>query len=588
MQYNWVVMQLKQFFSKLDVRLRSYLGNSAWVQVTFFFLCLFFSLGLMFFSFSYRDGQFLVRSYLWSDFAAHLPLMRSFSLGDNFPPEYPQYANEPIRYHFLFYFLVGWLEKLGLNLVLALNLLSALGLAVLLMLIFKLAMKFYGAEEKGAILAGSLAVILFLFNSSLSFVDYFQEKGWTMQSVVQMVQVEEFVNFGPWNGDEISAFWNWNIFTNQRHLAFSFALALLVAWPILTTASQPSSAIQKSQTKPAPTKIKMSKIWIVVVAIILPTLPFFNMAAYVVALGMIGLGILFNPLLLKAFFLPYLAAISLSVPSFYYFWRHSNETLHFFPGFLAESRTILGVVYYWWRNLGLYIVLWPTLFLISSRQLKKFLLISTVFFLVANLFQLSTDMINNHKLINFFQLGMAVALGVNLAKIWVKSWAVKPIIVLVLLLLTLSGVLDASAVLHDRKLVISDPVHSELGDWVLKQTPPDSVFVTTSYMYHPVSLLGRKTYLDYGYFAWSMGYQDSARRERLSEIFAAEIELDDWCELMYREKIDYVAVSPGKGELDLEERDSWMVRENSPEVRSTGNLEIYSVNKICSKTIQEV
>lgn len=107
-------------------------------------------------TFSQNGQQLLIASKAWSDFAAHLPLIRSFSVGANFWPEYPQFAGQPIRYHYLFYLLVAGLERLGLNLALALNLISAIGLTWLLIEIFKLG-RLIGHRCR----VGVLAVILF-------------------------------------------------------------------------------------------------------------------------------------------------------------------------------------------------------------------------------------------------------------------------------------------------------------------------------------------------------------------------------------------------------------------------------------------
>jgi len=40
---------------------------------------------------------------VFSDFAPHLAVIRSFSFGSNFPTEYPHFADGTIRYHFLFF-----------------------------------------------------------------------------------------------------------------------------------------------------------------------------------------------------------------------------------------------------------------------------------------------------------------------------------------------------------------------------------------------------------------------------------------------------------------------------------------------------
>src|SRR4030042_3640834 len=93
------------------------------------FCCLTISSYLMFRTFSYdtQTSSILIASKLWSDFSAHIPLIRSFSLGQNWTPQYPIFPGEPIRYHFLFYLLVGMLEKIGIRIDWALNIPSLIG-----------------------------------------------------------------------------------------------------------------------------------------------------------------------------------------------------------------------------------------------------------------------------------------------------------------------------------------------------------------------------------------------------------------------------------------------------------------------------
>src|SRR3989304_5922874 len=97
-------------------------------EVLLFLVLLSFSVVIMFKTFNAQGGDLKIASKAWSDFAATIPLVRSFSLGDNFPPQYPIFPGPPIRYHFVFYFLVGMLEKLGIRIDWALNGLSIVGL----------------------------------------------------------------------------------------------------------------------------------------------------------------------------------------------------------------------------------------------------------------------------------------------------------------------------------------------------------------------------------------------------------------------------------------------------------------------------
>ncbi|MBU2632747.1 hypothetical protein KKG52_03455 [Patescibacteria group bacterium] len=123
--------------------------------VTLFFI---FSWWLMFLTFSYNNGEMQIATRVWSDFASHIPLIRSFSFGYNFPTEFPLFPGEPIRYHFLFYFFVGIIEKLGLRIDYALNIPSIFGFTFLLFMIYFFAKGVFKSK-----FIGILSVVFFSF-----------------------------------------------------------------------------------------------------------------------------------------------------------------------------------------------------------------------------------------------------------------------------------------------------------------------------------------------------------------------------------------------------------------------------------------
>src|SRR3990167_9928810 len=83
------------------------------VEIGVIISSLIFSFWLMWKIFYVSHGSIFIAGKLWSDFGNHIPLIRSFSFGNNLPAEFPLFSGEPIRYHFIFYLLVGWLEKMG-------------------------------------------------------------------------------------------------------------------------------------------------------------------------------------------------------------------------------------------------------------------------------------------------------------------------------------------------------------------------------------------------------------------------------------------------------------------------------------------
>ena len=195
------------------------------IEIIFIFVALLFSSWLMFSTFSYQNGSMLIASKAWSDFASHIPLIRSFSFGNNFPPEYPIFPGSPIRYHFLFYLAVGFLEKTGLRIDFALNILSAISFLFLLYMIYKLSRLLF----KNYCVA-ILAVLLFLFNGSLSFVYFFKNHPLSFpKTIFDILNNQIFPAFAPYDKSLISGgFWNLNVFTNQRHFALPLAISLFI------------------------------------------------------------------------------------------------------------------------------------------------------------------------------------------------------------------------------------------------------------------------------------------------------------------------------------------------------------------------
>jgi len=127
--------------------------------------------------------------------------------------------------------IVGFLERLGIRLDWALNSLSTISFFLLCFTIYLLGRVVF--ESKGV---GVISVLLFLFNGSLGFLEFFKKNPLSPNTFLDIISNKEFSSFGPYDGKIVSAFWSlntfWslNIYTNQRHLAFAYAsfLSLLL------------------------------------------------------------------------------------------------------------------------------------------------------------------------------------------------------------------------------------------------------------------------------------------------------------------------------------------------------------------------
>ncbi len=526
---------------------------------------------LSFKTLSYQDGHFYIASRLWSDFGAHIPLIRSFSMGNNFPPEYPTFPGEPIRYHYMFYLLVGLLEKFGLNFALSLNILSFLGLVFLMTMIYKTTELFFKNKK-----AAFLSVILFMFNGSLTFLQYFKKPNLTVTSLYNdIVHAKHFASFGPWDGKIVSAFWNWNIYTNQRHLAISFALILFILWPALKL------LVEK--------KYVFNKWHLLIFLLFFTFLPLFNQAAYSILLLLLFCLFIFSPNLIKPIGSVYALGTLFSLACFISYPNSANIGLHL--GYLSQESDLFSIFYYWLHNIGLYLLLIPILFVFLKTKQRIFLLMGIPIFVIANMFWLSTDIINNHKLINFFIIILNILTAGFITTKLLKNIFTSFIALVLIVGLTLSGIVDAFPIINDNKVLgkLPDYPNRPMSQWIKQQTAPESVFLTTSYLYNPASLVGRKTFLDYGYFNWSMGYEDGERRQLLSNFFDSNIDKLKLCQLLAVSNIDYIYIDSNYGQGSIDQRidikNSFINQNFQPIFVSEQGDKIMSVEKNCQSNL---
>ena len=191
-------------------------------EAVFFLFLLAFLTWIMFYVFYIKDGILYSGFTVYGDYAPHTAMMRSFSLGDNFPTQYPHFGGEDVKYHFMFQFLVGNLEYLGIRIDIAYNMLSVFALLGFLMMLYSIARRLTGS---GA--AGVVTVALFFFRSSFTFFRYLWEHLRSGDLLRTLAENTSFIGYTP---NEDWGLWNFNVYLNQRHLAFGLLIAALVLW----------------------------------------------------------------------------------------------------------------------------------------------------------------------------------------------------------------------------------------------------------------------------------------------------------------------------------------------------------------------
>lgn len=490
------------------------------IHYLLFIILALFSFWLMGQTLDYKDGTIYIATKAWSDFASHLPLIRSFSFGDNFPPEYPLFPGEPSRYHFLFYLLVGLLEKVGLPLDWALNLPSALSFFGLILAIYLLAKVLFESR-----MVAILAVIFFLFNGSLSFLEFFKIQPLSWETPRQIWENTQFPSFGPYDGKVVSAFWNLNIYTNQRHLALPLALLLGVVSLLV---------FFEKRGKPLPW------LWVPFLVIFLALLPFSHASLFLMAFSVLGVCLLFLPRQRIPLALTLFLAGMLALPRFFFLKETATFIPQLKPGYLiAHNLTVPNFFTYWFLNLGLSFILVPVGFFLAERVAKKIFLAFFSLFILGNLVQFSPEMAANHKFFNVFLVVSNIFVAAALWRLWQSHLLGKVVTPILLFFLIFSGLIDFFPIKNDSRVALPDyPKNPDIA-WIKENTPKNAVFLNSSYLYHPASLAGRKIFLGWPYFAWSAGYDTDKRALLQKEIYQEE-ETTKICQKLLENKIDYV------------------------------------------------
>lgn len=135
-----------------------------------------------------------------------------------------------------------------------------------------------------------------------------------------------------------------------------------------------------------------------------------------------------------------------------------------------------------------------------------------------------------------------------LVKLWNRNAIFKPITVLLLFFTILGGIIDFFPIYNDNKLQLADYKINKDIAWIKNNTPQDSIFLNTTYLYNPASLAGRKIFLGWPYFAWSQGY-DTMNRDTLRKNLLAGGDKSYFCTQVKKYNINYVSIE--NGEIDF-------------------------------------
>ena len=535
---------------------------------------------MMFYVFHMKDGILYSGFSVFGDYAPHTAMMRSFSRGNNFPTQYPHYGGQDVKYHFMFQFLVGNLEYLGLRIDIGYNLVSILSLTGFLMTLYAISYRMFHS-----FCAGASALVFFFFRSGTAFWQYMWEH-FRAGDLVETLRAN--TSFIGYTTNENWGLWNFNVYLNQRHLAFGLLMVSAAVWIFMEWLEAGCSHSENgivwigkrifSKDAWAGRNVKIA----VLLGVFLGSTAFWNGAALIGGLLILAgmavfsdgkldyaicaaLAVFFSELQSKLF-----VSGSVMSPSFYW-------------GFLAENKSLVGVIRYLAEISGFFFVgLVVTVVFLKRKEravLFGFLLPLVFAFLVS----LTPDINVNHKYVMISYAFTAVFWGWTVRRIFLagktgwKKWLGRVVCGILCICLTLTGIYDYVIILRDNDSGhrVTVNMNSDLTDWLSENLHKDDLLLTPEYTMNEVTMAGVMLYCGWPYYAWSAGYDTYYRAEQAVTIYTTD-DQNVLKETVKQEKITYILFEDGMSFESQECRED-IIRETYPLVYTSedGRIRIY-------------
>lgn len=535
---------------------------------------------MMFYVFHMKDGILYSGFSVYGDYAPHTAMMRSFSRGNNFPTQYPHYGGQDVKYHFMFQFLVGNLEYLGLRLDLGYNLVSILSLAGFLMVLYGISYRMFKSFW-----AGAAAIVFFFFRSGTAFWRYLWEH---LQAGDLVRTLEENTAFIGYTTNENWGLWNFNVYLNQRHLAFGLLMAAVAVWTFMDWVEAGCSHKEQGFLW-VRNRFFTKEAWIcrnvdtaILLGLFLGLTAFWNGAALIGGLLILaglavfsdgkldyvicaGLAVLFSELQSKIF-----VSGSVMSPSFYW-------------GFLADNKSISGVLWYLVEISGFFFVGMIVAAVFLKRGQRAVLMGCLLPMVFAFLVSLTPDINVNHKYVMISYAFVTVFWGwivrcvfLEGKKGW-KKWTGRAVAAVLCICLSATGIYDYVIILRDNDSAhrMTVNMESSLTDWLSANLKKNDLLLTPEYTMNEVTMSGAMLYCGWPYYAWSAGYDTSYRAGQAVLMYTTD-DPEVLKAAVKQEKITYILFEEDM-EFEQQECREDIIRETYPLVYTSedGRIRIY-------------
>ena len=549
-----------------------------WKEILFFVLLLGAITWIMYYVFHISDGVLYSGFSVFGDYAPHTAMMRSFSLGNNFPTQYPHFGGQDVKYHFMFQFLSGNLEYLGMPIDLAYNSVSILSLWCFFMMLYSLAKRFWGKMS-----AGVLAVCFMVFRSGTAFFQFAYEH---IQAGDLLETLSSNSSFIGYTANENWGLWNFNVYLNQRHLAFGLLIVALALWVFLEWL-EAGCTHEEKELLWLKNRISSKEAWkcrkpetALLMGMLLGLCAFWNGAAVIA-----GLLILMGFAALSDGKLDYviLALVTVmfsEIQSKMFVWG-SVVSPSLYLGFLAEDKSAFGVAAYLFEISGI-VFLGVVVLLFFMKRMERAAAVSFLFPAAFAFFvSLTPDVNVNHKYIMISYAFLTVLWAGAVCRMFRKKWPFRVLGVILALSLTVTGIYDFVVILKDNDSShrVGVKLQSNLTAWLDENLGKDDLLLTPEYSMNEVTMAGVMLYMGWPYYAWSAGYDTYYRAEKGALMYttADPQVLKDTAEA---EQITYILYEDGMTYEEKECRED-VIAETYPLVYQSddGRIRIYGTEQ---------
>ena len=496
--------------------------NTKSVDCILIIVVLLIASSLMIGNFYYTDGSYHISNSVYYDFSIHLSMIRSFSKGFNFPTEYSFFAGEDIKYHFMYEYLVGNLEYLGLRLDHAFNIPSIIFFANISILLYLLAIKITSKRS-----VGLLTVFLSLFRSGSAFI-------------VGLIKNHfNFKEFDDYYTSNLNGFLGmtdkegWGIYdmialVNQRHLTLGICtilFAVMIFLPYLYSAEHKKQFFSKQLWVPSGIKMPIT------VGMIVGMTSFFNGACVIACLIILFIMALFS-IRKTEYLITAVITVVLTYIQSLYFIKEGVISFSFNPGYLAYDKDPISIITF------IILLFGPFIFLLIAAAVKSdtnnriaiLAFFSPIIF--AMTFQITTEVVTSHK---FIMIGVMLC-DVFVASILIRMLSKKSVLsittsAILIVLSTITGLYNTYLLYRFSSYYTTMKANTPITEWIWNNSDSNDIYLTYEYSLSEETLAGAMLYFAYPPYARDAGYDVDYRMQQVVQMYEATTseQLDELC-----------------------------------------------------------